>query len=292
MIVGVLLGLTAAAAWSLANVAIQGASRSYGALSAIVWSLVCGTIGMTLVSGLISGPPGAWSLEGGLAVAVGGISACAAYLGLFDALERGQLAVISPIIACWAIVSVLADAVAGEQTVPLIRWVGVVSVVGGNVLLVRTAGAGAEDPAAPRGPSTSRRALVSAAISAVGFGIMVPAADIAGAELGRLWAIPGIWTVELLVMVPILSVMGLLGRAPAGPRAWLPASAVGVCESVGFAALSLGLAAAPVSVVAPAASCSTGLTVLVGVLVFRERIGWAALAGASVASVGVVLTAL
>ncbi len=61
---------------------------------------------------------------------------------------------------------------------------------------------------------------------------------------------------------------------------------------MGFVALSLGLGLAPIGVVSPVASLSTGLSVLWGVVFLREQLHRRALAGAILASVGVIAVGL
>jgi drug/metabolite transporter (DMT)-like permease len=56
--------------------------------------------------------------------------------------------------------------------------------------------------------------------------------------------------------------------------------------------LSLALGLAPIAVVSPLASLATGLSVLYGVVVLRERVSPLALLGAAAASAGVFLVSV
>ena len=117
---------------------------------------------------------------------------------------------------------------------------------------------------------------------------MVPLIDRVGESVGRLWAVALVWGAELALLLPV--VVGLRKLIlPRGRADLLALGGAGVFEVGGFICLSLGLGAATVTIVSPAASLSTLGSVALGVLLLRERVARPALVGALVASVGVVV---
>ena len=286
LLLGLMCGLVAALSWTFANATIQAASQRFGSVGAVVWAQLLGAPLVMLAAMAFEGLPGTPDGTGITAIVVAGGAACVAYLGLFGALKHGQLSVVIPINASWAAISVAVAAVGLGEDLTVLRGFGVALVVAGNAVLATSV----RRSDGPRG--TSGRALALAALSAVGFGLMVPATEVAGAQVGRLWVVPMVWAVELAIAIPFSWRRRLLGAPPESLRALWIAARVGVFEGVGFVAVSVGVGLAPISVVSPVASLSTGLSVLWGVVLLRERLHRRALAGAILASVGVVAVGL
>ncbi|MEL6178899.1 MAG: hypothetical protein AAFS10_08090, partial [Myxococcota bacterium] len=156
-------------------------------------------------------------------------------------------------------------------------------------------------PASADGRKTPWSAIAWAVAAAVGFGVMVPAVDVVGEACGRLWAIPMVWLVEWswVGMVWVLyRTTGMASGLFTSAR-WVRdiegarlIGRVGLLEVVGFITLSIGIGVAPVAVVAPVASLSTGLSVVWGVWGRGERLSLAAMGGAALVSLGVVLVSV
>lgn len=283
MVLGTALALASALSWSAANLAIQGASRRFGTWGALIWAQVVGGVIVVVAAGLVHGLPPAIDRPTLLAVVGAGLSASLAYAGLFQSLHLGQVAVVTPIISAWAVVSVVWAVLSGAP-LPVVGALGVGCVVIGNGVLARTgSGAGSRTPAI---------AVAWAAGSALGFGCMVPLIDRIGDALGRLWAIPAVWTVEIAVLLPFLLRQGRLGSPPKTAVDWIVAVRAGVFEVGGFIALTFALAQAPLTVVSPISSLSTAGSVILGIVVLRERLRPITLLGAVMACVGVVLVNL
>jgi drug/metabolite transporter (DMT)-like permease len=101
-----------------------------------------------------------------------------------------------------------------------------------------------------------------------------------------------VWGVELAIGVPVLRLLGRLGPRPRNRAEWSSVARASLFEAAGFVAVSIALGRAPTSVVSPLSSLSTAGSVLLGVLLLRERMARWALVGAACASLGVVLVNL
>ena len=279
MLKGTLLALTSAITWALANVAIQGATRRIGSWAALVWAQLIGLALSAVAALIIDGVPHTTGGYG--AVALAAVAGLAAYAGLFESLRRGQVAVVTPIISAWSVVSVLVAIFYLGEPITWSRAVGIGAVVIGNVLVTR--GGAASD-----GAGTPRSAFAWALLAMLGFGLMVPGVEAAGQHFGRLWAVPTVWLAELALAIPLLWGLGLL-RRPHDRRDWGEVSKAAICEAAGFISISLALGAAPVAVVSPISSLSTAGSVLLGVFVLRERLPRQVLLGAMLACAGLVL---
>jgi drug/metabolite transporter (DMT)-like permease len=294
---GTLLALVSALSWSFANVFIQVASRRFGSWGALVWAQLIGGIVATVVALLVDGAPHGWSSATLEPLAVASLCAAAAYVGLFESLRRGQVAVVTPIIAAWSTVSVTVGVLVFDAPLSRFGAAGVALVVAGNILLARsTRGPSHRDAtfeaADSATESTPRAAIAWAALSMLGFGLMVPAVDELGAQVGRLWAVPAVWAVELSLGMVALWRAGLLPPWPRGRADWSIATRAAVFEVGGFIAISLALGLAPVTVVSPVSSLSTAGSVALGLFLLRERVSGLALAGAVAACIGIVLVNL
>lgn len=282
MLTGTLLALTSAIAWALANVAIQSVARRLGSWGALVWAQILGSAAVATVALAVEGVPRIPSARTAIAVGVAGVAGLAAYAGLFEALRRGQVAVVTPIISAWSVVSSLLGIVWLGQPLTPIGAVGIAAVVLGNLVVTRSRATG---------EGTPRAAIIWALVAMLSFGLMVPAVDVVGTELGRFWAVPIVWTAELVLGIPLLGRLGLLSR-PRGLTEWSAVARAAFFEGMGFVAVSLALGMVPVRVVSPISSLSTAGSVLLGVLVLRERLSAPMLAGAGLACAGVVFVNL
>ena len=284
MWLGVSLALLGAASWSCANLAIQQVGRRLGPWPTMVWAQLIGGSLVALVALLGWGPPPALTAEALALIALAAATATIAYAGLFMALARGAVAIVSPIISSWTAISAGIGVLWWHESIGVWGLVGIGAVVAGNGLVA------AQKP--PKSAPDRRGAMLWAAASACGFGVMVPAVNAAGALVGRLWTVPLVWLLELATIVPIMGWCGRLRVRPRSRRDWFITGRAAFFEVTGFVAVSFALGAAPVSVVSPLASLATAGSVLLGLLLLHERPGRQALGGAALASVGVVLVNL
>jgi transporter family protein len=246
--------------------------------------MVIGTLLLTSVAIAIGGPVPAISLAAVLWYLAAGLAATVAYGGLFLALSGAKLALVAPIVSSWSILSALLGLLFFDEALTALRVAGISLVVLGNLLLTQPESS-AQNRAIPRGP------LYAALVSALGFGILAPCLRLVSEHSNPLWAPPIVWLCVVILGLPLL---GLWHRKPLAIQArdlgWVSPPAI--FEAAGFLALTLGLAYYPLSVVSPLAGLATGLSVLLGVVLLREKLSKPARIGAIAASLGVVLVQL
>lgn len=285
---GLLLGLGAALAWTGANLTIRPAAERMGSFGSLLLAQATGVIPIIGLAYLTEGSPGSLSgTDSWLLLGVAGLASCLAFGGLFNAFRLGSVSVVGPLISGWSVISVGVGFVFMGQTPSTWAIAGVVCVGLGNGVLARFS---MEDGTSRKGVSSI--AILAALISALGFGIMIPAMNVVAKETGQLWAIPAVWGVQWLIGIPILLVLGQMGTAPKNAGDWKAALVPGLFEAAGFASLAVGLGLAPLAVVAPTSSLSTGFTVLAGFFLLGERLPKAAAIGAGVVAIGVVLVGI
>lgn len=283
-----LYALLSAIGWSLANVTIPAASRRIGARAAMLLAIALGSVLLAAAACVVEGRPAAIDRGAAVRLAAAGVAAVFAYAGLFSALEHGRVSVIAPVVSAWSIVAAAIGLFAFDERLTPFAYVGAALVVLGNVLL----GASVRDAGPNPSHAEERRAIRSAIISALGFGVLAPLLDAAGETVGRVWAPAFAWLAAALIAVPFAWRRRLLrGLSPTLGDLRVLALPI-LFESTGFLALSLAVAAAPLAVVAPISSLSTGFSVLLGVLFLHERLTLGGRLGAALASAGVVLIRL
>ncbi len=291
--IGLLLGLGAAVAWTGANLTIRAAADRLGSFGSLLAAQITGVIPILLLAVALEGAPGSlpsisiWAL-----LCVAGLAACLAFGGLFTSFRLGSVSVVGPLVSAWSVVSVGVGYAFMDQVPSLLALIGVVCVGAGNAMLARFSIDGESDGTDTPRVGVPRVAIVAACLSALGFGVMIPTMNVIAEDMGKLWTIPAVWTVQWIFLLPLLR---LLGQTVAFPRTLndLKVALVpGLFEAAGFTALTIGLGFASMAVVAPTSSLSTGFTVLAGFFLLGERLHPASAVGAAVVAVGVVLVGL
>lgn len=295
-LIGTLFGLVSAIAWSMANLAILKSTRRFGPYGGLLGAQVFGGAVVLLIALAIEGIPERPSTSAAIALAIAALAACLAYGGLFQALKRGAASVTAPIISAWSTISVAVEVFFFDRPLGGFQATGIALVAAGNVLLARY---GTHDDASETNAGsttkTPRSAIVAALVSAIGFGVMVPATERTALWSGPVTAVPLIWAGQWIVLATWLRLSSkkpIFIEKPRSGADYRMLAYPGIYEAIGFLALTIGLARAPATIVAPASSLSTAFTVALSVILLGERLKPLAYVGAAAASLGVVVVNL
>ncbi len=285
---GVLLGLAAALGWGVADFFIRSVTRELGAYATLFWMQLAGLValvGVVLATGV--NPEALGAKPGMLRVAslstwgwacLAAVINLVASLALYRAFEVGVLAVVSPIAASYAAVTVVLSLLSGEH-LGLLRGAGIGLVLLGVALTATTFGPGPKSSAG----------IGWAALSALAYGL-------------TFWVLGFRVTAELGGVLPILVVrlltpimLALASRRarqplgwPAGRVRWVLIS-VGLLDTAAMVANAVGLNLEQVAVVNVLASLYTVVTVVLAWLLLRERLRWTQWLGIATVMGGVVL---
>ncbi len=268
---GLLLGLTAALAWGLADTVATVASRRVGSLRATAGTqltsvAVLATLVVARRTALPTDPAVvALSLTCGVVAAI-------AYLAFFTALRHGPISVVSPVVSTYGgLTVVLSVLLLGESLAP--GQVLGVAVATGGVVLASVTFAGGLRGARPAGPGVAYAivALVAfAATTVVMSGPIRAAGWLPVLFLARIANAGSVWT--------ILGVSRLRppGTAAAGERA-VDRRAIGMVlvagllDIGGFIAFAIGLEISRTWLVGITSSFGPVIVVAAGVALFGER---------------------
>jgi drug/metabolite transporter (DMT)-like permease len=271
----VALSLIAAVAWTMANYWLVPLSRSVDPyLASLIMLLGNGLCTIPLALAL-DGLPGSGELTSlGYALAAGVLEVCG-FLFFFRALQRGDLAVVAPIIGLEGGIAALTVFAFGER-------VGAIVVLGLAIALL-----GGCLAASAGGRRTAAGALPAAG-AAVCFGAMF-ALYAAAEDLGPVSVVAAgrLSALALLAVVVLWRRVPLPGHAVNLRLLWL-----GVLDATAFVCYSYAASRGPVSVAAVVAGQFSTLSAVVGIVLLRERLRPHQYLGIALAGIGTALLAL
>ena len=279
----VLLALLCSVFWSLANVYVRRASLAVGNLRAMFWAQGIGSAVLFPLSCWLEGWPRfpSWT-----DLAITAVASCFGYYGMSVAYTRGALTVVVPIVTAWSVPAAVVGVLWSGDTPSQGQWIGGALIVAGalgNSLLANAPGDSSRSGA-------SGAAMLWAAASAIGFGVMVAGCARMRSDLGAIGVIPAAWMAQWVVLAPLLLIRRDIGSPP--PLSALPAVAgMALFEGAGFVCFTFATRLAPVAVVSPPASLSALLTVLYGRVVLREPLSPARWGFIALAALGMFLAA-
>jgi len=301
---GLLLGLGAALAWGLVDIAAALAGRRFGSLRTVLVTQTVGVAALVVVGvvSLLGGAP--FPILDGPSVAIAalcGLFACLTYLAFFTSLRIGPVSVVSPVVSAYGGLTVLlAVLIRGESMTPLQAAGAVVSSVG--VVLIGLTFAGGWRATRVAGPG-----IAFALVALVGFAAVTVAMADPIRTMGWLPALIVARTTNAL-LGSVLLVIALARKprwagplveicgSPAGRAAgWSPKTAIvlaGLLDVGGLVSFGIGLETSLVWLVGLASSFGPVFAVTVAVLFLGERprsVQWLGIVGIAA---GIVLIGL
>jgi drug/metabolite transporter (DMT)-like permease len=291
----IILGLTGALTWGMADFAARFASRRVGAYRTLFFMQFFGFLALTTylkwTHGFASGiAPGwqPWALAAGA-----GLLNVTASLALYHSFEVGVMSIVAPVSSSYPALTVALALASGEQ-VRALRGAGIaITLVG--VILASTSFAPVAD-ATSSGMAASKPHLSKgvgwAVVSAVFFGLLFwflgfRVVPVVGSTVS-------VWVIRLtsfsalaLVAAPARQTL----RLPRGNVWWLLA-AVGFMDTAAFVANNAGLKTGHVSVVSVLASLYGAVTVVLSWIFLRERLERSQWLGLVLIFAGIVLVSI
>ena len=263
-------GLAAALGWGLSDLWAAMSGRRIGSGRTLVVAQVAAAVVVTVLVVIarpdLSGIPtvAPWLVPNAFLGA-------AAFATLYRALQLGPVAVVSPVLASYAVVPVLLSVVLLGETLGGWEVLGVVVTIAGVVLT-------STDPKALRtGTRTKSAGLPWAIGSTLLFGVATYVTGWAAKEAGFL---PSLWFGRL-TMTSVVLIAALVvrvrsrstgeARDPVAPSMLRLAVLVGLMELVGTIAYARGAEVGLVSIVTAASATYPLIPVLGGVVLLHER---------------------
>ena len=264
-------GLGAALAWAATTLCSTRASRTIGPSSTLAWVMLVGlvpAIPAVLIAGgdVPSGGVLGWLAASGFGNVLG-------LLFVYVGVRRGKIGVVAPIASTEGAVAAVIAVTLGEHLAP-----GVAVALG--VVIV-----GVVFAAAARGTEgrTSTAALAFACGAALAFGVSIYATGRVSQELSIAWALlPARAVGTAFISIPLAVTQRLVLTRSAAPFV----VATGLAEVGGFAAYAVG-ARHGIAIAAVLGSQFAAIAALGALVLYRERLSRAQVAGIVVIAAGV-----
>lgn len=209
--------------------------------------------------------------------ALGGVCSGLGLVAFYAALASGTVGVVAPIAAMGIIVPLVTSVVLGERPGPLAVAGIVVALVGGVL---------ASGPELRHDERVRARAVVLAAISGIAFGVMM-IGIMKGAESSALFTQVGMRATSSIGFV--LYALSRRSLGGVGRRDVAKLTVLGLLDVFGNLLISWSSQVSLKSITVVVSSLYSVVTVLLGVVVLKERLRGIQLAGVILALLGVVL---
>jgi drug/metabolite transporter (DMT)-like permease len=292
---GVILGLTGALCWGMADFAARFASRRVGAYRTLFFMQFFGFIALSVYLKFTGGfshvAPGwqPWALT----VAAGLLNVTAS-LSLYHSFEIGVMSIVGPVSSSYPALTVALSIASGER-INALRGIGIAVTLAGVILAAMSFASKIDDPADSGGVSSRSRlsrGVGWAILAAMGFGVMFwflgfHVVPLVGDAVS-------VWVMRLTALVSLAVVASPARqsiRLPHGGVWWMLA-AVGFMDTAAFVANNAGLHIGPVSVVSVLASLYGAVTVLLAWIFLRERLERSQWLGIILIFVGIVCVSI
>ena len=296
----VLLALSASLSWGVSDFLGGLLTRRYSVWATVAVVQPTALLGtLVVVAALGARPP---RLDGLVAPLLGGLVSAAAGLAEYEAFRISTMTLVSPIVACSAVVPFVAGLISGDH-LAAVQLAGALLAIIGIVLISRGGGQAAESVASPGSGSALRRlasrrglgplqvrAVLLALGAALGFGLLLVSFDLGGKA-------DPYWTVLAARSASVMVIGAYLGARR--PHLRLPLHAMPVLILAGLllvaanTTFTLASTMGHLSVVGILGSLYPAITVACAAVLLREglqKMQWAAsatiLAGIVCLSVG------
>jgi len=293
---GILLGLTAAVGWGVADFSARFASRRVGAYRTLFFMQLFGFVVMTayleFTGGITRGVAPGWQ-PWALAAFAGVINTLSS-LALYYSFQIGVMSIVAPISSSYPALTVALALLSGERLKPLGAVGLAVTFIG--VILAATAFGSGKPASSASVPAPSRAHLAKGVgwsiAAAVGFGFLFW-------FLGfHVIPLTGTAVSVWMIRVTSFSTLGLVAapvrqslRLPRD-RVWGFLAIVGLADTLAFLANNAGLRSGQVSLVSVLASLYGAVTVLLSWIFLRERLERSQWFGIALIFTGIILVSL
>jgi drug/metabolite transporter (DMT)-like permease len=269
----VLLALASSVTWGIADFGGGLVSRRLSTVAVTVVSQTAGFAALLIVFGARGAHLDGRSFAIGLAAGAGGGAGLAAF---YRALAVGTMSIVSPIVACGAVVPFAISIATGERPSTLALAGAGVAVAGAVLASAEERRAAARERA---------HAVALAAVAAGELGLFTYFLGLGSREGTALSTLVGARVGSLMLLL----VLALVLRAPLrlGRQALLPVAAVGLCDVSANALFALASGHGLLALVSVLGSLYPVMTVLLAYVFLDERLTPLQLAGVGVAVAGV-----
>jgi len=269
----VLLALASSAVWGTADFSGGLLSRRVPTVPVTVISQLAGFLALLVVVAVRGGDLGGRSFAIGIAAGLGGGTGLAAF---YKALSLGTMSIVSPVVACGAVVPFGVSIATGERP-------SAVSLAGAGLAIAGAVLASAEERHAEEPNRT--RAVVLAVVAAVALGLFTYFLGLGSREGSALSTLTGARVGSLSFLLVLAAARRESLRI--GRRWFWPIAAVGLLDVTANVLFALSSRHGLLALVAVLGSLYPVMTILLAYVFLHERLTRPQLAGVATALAGV-----
>jgi drug/metabolite transporter (DMT)-like permease len=298
-VLAILGGLGAAFCWATSSMASARASRMIGSVVTLGWVMLIGAA-ISIPATFLWGGGVVLTPDALLLLVISGAGNLLGLLFAYSAFQRGEVAVVAPILSTEGAMAAVIAVLFGEQLG--IAAAVVLAAIAGGIILASSGGPSEpasvepggltelpEDSLAAAGPvALSTRAALPYALAAVAcFGVGLYASARIGATMPLVWSIlPARLGGLVFVSLPLLATGRLRLTRDAAPLV----TVVAIVEVVGVAVYALG-ARESIAIAAVMSSQFGAIAAIASVALFGEKLRRIQVAGVGIIAGGVALLA-
>ena len=276
-----LLGIVSAVAWGGADFTARFTSRAIGHASSLFGMLAVGFVILS-VWYVATDAPLVWDGAQAWLMAAAGLAVMVQTLFLYQALARGPVSVVAPIVGCYPAL-VLLFAVAMGARPGALQWAAMAAVMTGVVIVgwMATAqqganaaqpGAKATDPNEAPPPGGLQRTFIIAAAAAFFYALGVIAGQASASVFGELQTLWASRWIGLVALIPLFFLPAFRFQMPIR---WVPLIALqGVLDATGYLAVLAPGRGEGAEVTAVIGSAFGAVAALLARVVLKETISW------------------
>ncbi len=262
---GILFGLAAMASWGVSDFFVVKPVRESGIARTFLWNQLSG-LPLMAAAYFIFGAFVPVNAESALLIAGAGICGLLGSVMFYRGMERGNVSVVTPIVAAWSVVTAIGGVAILGETLSALQTIGIILAIGGTALVsmktadIRKASAG-----------ELARGVEFAAAAMLLYGFQFIFLDILSHRIDWLEAL--LLTKAFVVVLSVIA-LPLWARGSASfPRATYPYIAmIAVFEVLGFLAYGGGIAVQQSARVAPVSATHPLVTIFLALVLLRERL--------------------
>jgi drug/metabolite transporter (DMT)-like permease len=269
----VVLALASSATWGIADFAGGLLSRRLPTIPVTVISQAAGFAALLVAVAIAGGGLDGRSLAIGIAAGFGGGIGLAAF---YKALSLGTMSIVSPIVACGAVVPFAIAVATGERPSGL-------AITGAAIALTGAVLASTEERRSTDANRT--RAVAIAVLAAVALGLFTYFLGLGSRDGSALSTLFGARIGSLAILLSLA--LGTRSSLRIGRRWLLPVAAVGLCDVAANVLFALASTHGLLALVSVLGSLYPVMTVLLAFAILHERLTRVQIAGISIALAGV-----
>jgi len=281
---GIIFGIIATICWGTADFFVAKAVKKASVFKTFLWSQIIGVgLFILIFSSFFKFPILSFATLGVILVAA--FLATIAYLSFYKGLQVGKVSVISPIAACWAVVTVILSIIFLGEKLTTVQGVGVALAILGAVLtsfkfhdLLKLK------------LKNAAKGIKYALIAVFGWGIGFVLIDVLVTELK--WFLP-FFFIKTAGVLYLLLYSGTAKKNISFPKnIALFVVVIGILEVIAFLSYGVGINSEYTAIVAPIGATFPMITIILARIFFKERLDVNQKIGIAAVLAGLVLLSI